>query len=108
MEMFLMVLSLSVVGVLVCGVLFAVATREERKAQAAALAPFGVPDEERFFMLRPARRAARMPSQVPAEAEVLLLQIERHVRLEHAAAESFLQFPSVEALHMRTLSPLAR
>jgi len=106
MEMFLMVLSLSVVGVLVCGVLFAVATREERKSEAAALAPFGVPDEERFFMLRPTQRAPRMPSQVPAE--VLVLQIERHVRLEHAAAESFLQFPSVEALHMRTLSPLAR
>ncbi|HTM26080.1 MAG TPA: hypothetical protein VL225_12865 [Vicinamibacterales bacterium] len=106
MEMFLTVLSLSVVGVLVSGVLFAVATRDARHAEAAALDPIAVPDEERFFILRPAQRVRHANARIPAD--VLVLQIERHVRLEHAAAESFLQFPSVEALHMRTLSPLAR
>ena len=40
-------------------------------------------------------------------SDVLALQIERHVRLEQAAAERFHEFPSVEALHMPTLSPLA-
>jgi hypothetical protein len=44
---------------------------------------------------------------VPVSAEVLALQIERHVRLEQAAAERFHQFPSVEALRTPTLSPLA-
>ena len=39
--------------------------------------------------------------------EVLLLQIERHVRLEQAAAESFIHLPSPEALNLRTQSPLA-
>ena len=38
--------------------------------------------------------------------EVLLLQIERHVRLEQAAAESFHDAPTVEALHAPTTSPL--
>jgi len=41
-----------------------------------------------------------------SEIEVLLAQIERHVRLEQAAAESFLYDPTVESLHGRTASPL--
>ncbi len=44
------------------------------------------------------------PGRVPIEA--LLLQIERHVQLEQAAAESFHFAPTVEALHSRTMSPL--
>lgn len=101
MEMFLMVLTLSLVGVLVSGILFKAATREPDGA-AAVFSP--VDAEERFFMLRPAApgTAGR------AGAEALVLQIERHVRLERAAAEAFLQVPSVEALHMRTLAPIAR
>ena len=46
-----------------------------------------------------------MQPNVPLE--VLLLQIERHVRLEQAAAESFIHLPSPEALNLRTQSPLA-
>jgi len=38
--------------------------------------------------------------------EVFLAQIERHIRLEQAAAESFLIAPSLESLHGRTVSPL--
>lgn len=105
MEMFLMVLSLSVVGGLVCGVLFAVATRDVRRRESPALSPAGVQDEERFFMTRP---AVRPGPQVRVTPDALVRQIEWHVRLEHAAAEAFLQFPTVEALRMRTLSPLAR
>jgi hypothetical protein len=46
-----------------------------------------------------------MPEKsVPVEA--LLLQIERHVQLERAAAESFVAFPTAESLHGRTVSPL--
>lgn len=102
MEMFLMVLSLSVVGVVVSGVLFAVATRQQGES-APLVSMAAAADEERFFVLRPPVEPA---GRVGADA--LVLQIERHVRLEHAAAEAFLQFPTVESLHMRTLSPLAR
>jgi hypothetical protein len=37
--------------------------------------------------------------------EVLLLQIENHVRMEQAAAEVFLAFPSQARLHRKTTSP---
>jgi hypothetical protein len=39
---------------------------------------------------------------VPVSA--LLLEIENHVRLEQAAAESFLASPTIDLLHMRTVS----
>ena len=104
MEMFLTVLCLSLFGVAISALLFAMATREERRTERATrLASAPVLEEDRFFV-RPApepRPIVRVP------IEVLLLQIERHVRLEQAAAESFHQFPTVEALHMQTLSPLA-
>lgn len=103
MEMFLTVLSLSLAGVLVSGVLFAVATRERDGLGAhPAFSAAAAVDEERFFMLRPPA------GEREGGGEALVLQIERHVRLERAVAEAFLQFPSVDALRARTLSPLAR
>lgn len=104
MEIFLMVLTLSLVGVLVSAVLFAAASREARRAGAAAPISRAIAGEERFFVMRPPKRAAWPAPPVPAH--VLALQIERHVRLEQAAAEGFRRFPSVEALHAPTLSPL--
>ncbi len=38
--------------------------------------------------------------------EALLLRIEQHIRLEQAAAESFLNRPTDESLHSRTTSRL--
>jgi hypothetical protein len=101
MEMFLTVLALSIAGVLVSGVLFLVAARE-READAQPAFCASAVDEERFFMPRPA------VAQPRAGGEVLVLQIERHLRLEAAVAEAFLQLPSVDALRVRTLSPLPR
>lgn len=52
-------------------------------------------------------RAAAAPS-VPIHSvpiELLLLQIENHVRLEHAAAESFLESPTHDLLYSKTSSP---
>jgi hypothetical protein len=37
---------------------------------------------------------------------MLLSQIERHVRLEQAAAEAYLDLPTRDSLHSRTESPL--
>jgi hypothetical protein len=104
MEIFLMVLSLSLVGVLVSGVLFAAANRDPQP-EARAVMPATAAGEERFFMMRPAAPDVRGGTRVAAD--VLALQIERHVRLEQAAAERFHEYPSAEALHMPTLSPLA-
>jgi hypothetical protein len=101
MEMFLTVMALSLAGVLVSGVLFVIATREREEALAPNFGAVTADDEERFFLWQPA-------SDRPFRSEAIALQIERHVRLERAVAEAFLQLPTVEALRVRTLSPLAR
>jgi len=102
MEMFLMVATVSLLGIAVSIGLFAAATRDGgspsdvQPEQPLPLAP------PRFFLTDRAPAAA--PPRVPIE--VLLLQIERHVRLEQAAAESFLDSPTTKSLHSRTTSPL--
>jgi hypothetical protein len=106
MEMFLMALCMSLLGVAVTAIAFGAATRDEtREAEALPAAkpvPASVP--ARFFVEEmPVPVAARQP-RVPIEA--LLLQIERHIRLEQAAAESFLESPTAQSLHSRTSSPL--
>jgi hypothetical protein len=70
---------------------------QTRPAVALAAAP------PRFFapqMIVPDGAQARVP------IEALLLQIENHVRLEHAAAESFVEYPTAALLHSKTVSPL--
>src|SRR5512142_3159349 len=105
MEMFLMAATVSLLGIIVCVGMFAAAMRDDRAVaevrpeQALPLAP------PRFFIedRTPAPAPAALASpRVPIE--VLLLQIERHVRLEQAAAESFLDSPTTKSLHTRTTS----
>ena len=104
MDMFLMGLCMSLLGVAVCVALFAASTHEERQSQEARpAATLSVPLAPPQFFIddqRPALAAPRVP------LEVLLLQLERHVRLEQAAAESFIDLPTSESLHSPTTSPL--
>lgn len=99
MEMLLMAVAMTLMGVVVSGVLFAAATNEgdavETPAEASLTVPSGFFAEGRPTLASP-----------PVSVEVLLLQIEGHVRMEQAAVESFLARPTVEALHTPTLSPL--
>jgi len=112
MVMFLMAVCLSMFGLAVTAMAFGAATRDERPLEAAqpALKPaLSVPlSPSRFFTDLPIATtlpvAAAARPHVPIE--VLLLQIDRHVRLEQAAAESFLDYPTVASLHSRTASPL--
>jgi len=98
-EMFLTVLAMSFLGVVVSAVLFAASTRNADPAPRAEMPTLVIsPAAQKFFVSDSA------PQRVPIEA--LLLQIERHVQLEQAAAESFLHAPSVESLHRRSMSPL--
>jgi len=104
MELFLMVLCMSLLGLAVTSIAFAGATRNEpTQAETLPERPV-VPELEpsRFFAGAPV--VSDTAPRVPIEA--LLLQIERHIRLEQAAAESFLDYPTVESLHTRTMSPL--
>jgi len=108
MEMLLMGACLSVLGLAVACLAFGAATRDEGNATAAAPA---VAKEAVRVAVTPARFFVNPPvlpvaarTRVPIEA--LLLQIENHVRLEHAAAECFLESPNASLLHSRTISTL--
>lgn len=117
MEMFLMGVCISLFGLAVTAAAFGSATQHEQRqtealperealaqavpahffgADTAAAAPDPPPDLPKVL--------PEMPARVPIEA--LLLQIDNHVRLEQAAAESFLQYPTTALLHSRTCSPL--
>jgi len=105
MEMLLMVLCISMFGLAVTALAFGAATRPEREApqeqpQLQPVVPAAAP--ARFFARDLATPIETRP-RVPIEA--LLLQIESHVRLEHAAAESFLESPTSVLLHSKTASP---
>ncbi|MEI6668829.1 MAG: hypothetical protein WCP29_11790 [Acidobacteriota bacterium] len=110
MTMFLMVLTMCVFCFAVACVAFGAANREDQDVRVAR--PVAKPGihlplaQARFFAdaAEAPLAASAGPQQVPLE--VLLLQIERHVRLEQAAAESFLEAPTAASLHSRTTSPL--
>lgn len=104
MEMLLMGGVLSLFGIAVVSLAFGAVTRAEDPQAMANPQPKPVTDREprRFFISPPATHPTA--PQVPIEA--LLLQIENHVRLEQAAAESFLEAPAADLLHSRTISPL--
>lgn len=104
MEMFLMALCVSVFGLGVAALAFGAATRPEPSDPANQ--PQAHPVKEapaRFFGDRVVPAIPPLPPQVPIE--VLLQQIENHVRLEQAAAESFVEFPTQALLHSKTASP---
>jgi hypothetical protein len=106
MEMLLMGAVLALFGIAVSCMAFGAATRSEEPVSAPAPQPelakaAALP--ARFFV-EPAAVPELASSRVPLET--LLLQIESHVRLEQAAAESFMAAPTSALLHSRTISPL--
>lgn len=107
MEMLLMGAVLSMFGLAVTCLAFGAATREERALEREPAmeneAVKAAAVNARFFATAPVLPVAAH-ARVPIEA--LLLQIENHVRLEQAAAASFLESPSATVLHGRTISPL--
>jgi hypothetical protein len=114
MEMFLMLVAMSLLGTAVSAALFGAATHgQKREPWSRAARP--TPPQQRFFAQDEVVSVApsapepttRPPvPQQPVPLDLLLLQIERHVRLEQAAAESFHATPTGQSLHSRTASPL--
>ena len=102
MEMLLMGVCLSMFGLAVTCLAFGAATRPERVPE-QKLEPAKAVAPARFFVQQP---VIPVPAHARVPLEVLLLQIENHVRLEQAAVESFLQTPTSELLHSRTISAL--
>ena len=103
MEMFLMVLCMSMLGLAVTAIAFGAATQQESSASQVQpeLRPVKAVASGRFFVdsiVPPNNPRSYVPT------EVLLAQIENHVRLEQAAAQSFLESPSNAQLHSKTTS----
>ena len=102
MEPILISFSIVVVGVMGAVLLFSVAMRgrgEEETPQAGER--FHSP-EGNFFLTE----AAIPEGRGALASETILLQLERHFRLEEEAAAGFLDNPNVQALHAPSLSPL--
>ena len=105
MEMLLMGLCMALFGTAVAAAAFGASTRSESSDSpvqpqlplAKAITP------TRFFSDSVAQPAV-MPSP-EASIEILLQKIENHVRMEQAAAETFLAFPTQAKLHSKTNSP---
>jgi hypothetical protein len=76
--------------------------REDKAPVLQAERTLGADETTQFFASEVESVTPR--PQIPLE--VLLSHIERHVRLEQAAAQSFLSVPSADSLHSRTESPL--
>ena len=102
MEMFLMVLCMSMFGLAVTAIAFGAAARPGSSSPVQPeLRPVKAVPPGRFFtdqIMPPAAPRTHVPT------EHLLRQIENHVRLEQAAAESFLESPSHAQLHTKTTS----
>lgn len=100
MEMFLTILVMSLFAVAVCAAAFGAATRGQAQSE---------PRPERRLAVEPPRffaGAVAKPSATPrVPVELVLSQIERHVRLEQAAAEAFLDMPTPDSLRSPTASP---
>ena len=103
MEMFLMALCISVFGLAVAALAFGAATRTESSAPAIQVPAPAKAAPARFFADGVMPQIPNPTPQIPIE--LLLQQIESHVRLEQAAAESFVNFPTQAVLHSKTSSP---
>jgi len=104
MTMFLVLCGISLVLTVMTGVALSYLLRVADASEQAALKVARPVEAPKFFDKSIAASWPVARTEVPLD--VLLLQIEQHVRLEQAAAESFHQFPTVEALHRQTASPL--
>ena len=101
MLMFATILIMSLLAVAVCAMAFGAATRGEAHSGARPEPRLAL-EPPRFF----ASPAAKAVPASPVPVEVLLSQIERHVRLEQAAAEAYLDVPTRDALHSHATAPL--
>jgi hypothetical protein len=99
MEALLIGFSICVLGLTAALILFSVAMRG-RKDEKGLHPLMGPSFATGGFFLENAAGPDAQPS------DVLLLQLERHFRLEEKAATEFLEGPSVESLHAPSFSPL--
>jgi len=101
MEMLLTGIFASFFAVVIAFLAFAATVPQENRPEVPAQ-PLKTEEASAFFTAHIPAPPVQRPF-VPVEA--LLLQLESHVRLEHAAAESYIADPNAMLLHSRTASP---
>lgn len=105
MDMLVMGLCFTMVGLAVAALAFVAATRPETLHAAAQPEQHAAkPAAARFFADRVTMPSPTPPPPLHIPIEALLLEIENHVRLEQAAAESFVAYPTHAQLHSKTTS----
>lgn len=103
MDMLVMGLCMTFFSLAVTALAFVAATRPKSSEPVVQPELSAVKMASARFFSEGAASSIPLPPQVPIE--VLLYQIENHVRLEQAAAESFVAFPTQALLHSKTTSP---
>ena len=96
----LMFISILLAGVIVVVLMGAIASTIE-PGQQPPVQPRVAVSPSRFF----GGDIAPVTDQAPVPTELLLSQIERHVRLEQVAAERFVNLPTPESLRSLSESP---
>lgn len=104
MAMVITLVCISLVLTMVTAVLLTAAVRAADSSPQSREIPQVVPAPHFFESAMPLSVQAAPASAVPVE--VLLLELERHVRLERAIAESFHLSPTPQSLHVHAASPL--
>ena len=104
MDMFVMGLCFTCIGLAVTALAFAAATRQPAPPPAAQPELPAVKAAPAQFFGDVAQPAVPLAMQVLVQ--LLLERIENHVRLEQAVAESFVAYPTHDLLHSKTTSPL--
>lgn len=97
MLMFLSIFFTSLLAVVLCAAIVSAAQRQEEPRPEPRLAD----RKGKFF----AAEAGALADRPAIPVEMLVSHIERHVRLEQAAAEGFVEIPTVESLRSTTASP---
>jgi hypothetical protein len=103
MDVFIVGLCFTFFSLAVTAAAFAAATRPAAAAEQAQPEMAAVKTTPARFFAE--RVPPTLPKPVPIPIELLLQQLENHVRLEQAAAESFVAFPTKAMLHSKTTSP---
>jgi hypothetical protein len=102
MDVILISFSICVLGVIVTVLLFSIAMRPgDEEVEPSATRKLSAPSEG-FFL----EEVADQTVGPEAPTNSLLLELERHVRMEQEAAKVFLRGPNPESLHAPSDSPL--
>jgi hypothetical protein len=97
MLMFLSIFFTGLLAVVLCAAIVSASQQQEQAGSESRVAE----EKGKFF----GTEAGASTHETVIPVDMLVSHIERHVRLEQAAAEGFIEVPTVESLRSTTASP---